>query len=129
MYQNGYLHRDISIGNLLKLVRPAERNRFHVKNAQDLATLVNHPNSNKIGVHHAVLDKVNLLHETIEAGRATDVPGAVRRIQRLALGVKRMADNLGVGAECKAIATDGDLAAYVPTYFIEDHTEGSISVS
>ncbi len=123
------MHRDISIGNLLKLVTPSERNEFHVKNAKDLALLIANPNSNTTDVKPAVLHKANLLHEIINAGSPSDIPAAVRTIYQHAVEVENMAKNLGVGTLCKAIVTDGDLAAYVPTYFAEDHLEGSISVS
>ncbi len=129
MYQAGYLHRDISIGNLLKLVTPSERNEFHVKNAEDLSLLMTNPDKKIPDVKPAVSHKANMLRELINNGCPSDIPAAFRSIYQDALDVERMAKNLGVGTLCKAIVTDGDLAAYVPTYFAEDHLDGSISVS
>ncbi len=55
------------------------------------------------------------------------------QIAKEALGsaqaVKKIVSQLGVSTSCKAIMSDGDLAAYIPTYFSTQHERGTISVS
>ncbi len=128
-----------------QVVTPAERTKFHSKNAKDLSSIINksidypedlatiieiHSIYSGSVVHPAVAAKAKRLREIIDThGDAQIIREAFESVEVVAVQVEEAAKDLGVGTECKAIVTDGDLAAYVPTYFIDDHSNGSISVS
>lgn len=189
-YQSGYLHRDVSIGNVLKLAEPVKRKPFNIQNATDFVTALmaarqlqaadrqsgdsnsvadettglddqqqtaeqqqtadqqsGNPNSvvNETtaldkqlraikGLHKSVTDKTKNLYES-----AMEFPNAQERLDtyiELAETARAQAElvmdlvsKLGVGDTCRAIITDGDLSASMPSYFVTDHEIGTISVS
>ncbi len=136
MYQCGFMHRDISIGNLLKLKRPTERDEFHIQNAVDLVhALHSMPNDIKASKYHeAVRTKAEELHNAAgdsddPVAKMTKYIAAAKKVLKVAESVKEAVAELNVGSKCKAIVSDGDLAAYVPSYFSKTHDRGTISVS
>lgn len=131
------MHRDISVGNLLKLVFPAIRKLFTVQNERDFVAALKEPitvSEKAFGRHNAVAEKIKVLREFACTTGTPDERMAVyselaERALKEAHEVERLASKLGASTECKAIVSDGDLAAYMPTYFTTTHEVGTVSVS
>lgn len=137
------MHRDISIGNMLKLLRPTKRNAFHIRHIEALSKALALPlkdfkeSTVLKGVHRAVNDKATELCKAAEES-ADSTTLAEKKwgeiylgflpVEKMAKGVMEKVAELNVTDYCKAIVTDGDLAAYVPTYFTKPHEAGTISV-
>lgn len=135
MYQCGYMHRDISIGNLLKLIIPALRKQFHITNATKLVEALTpaHDQNVHVGIQGAVREKVEALRRlAMESDDAEQTWTTFYRssllIQRQAQQVMEKVKGLNVGTLCNAIVSDADQASYLPTYFEKRHDNGTISV-
>lgn len=135
------MHRDISIGNLLKLVSPAMRIRFHLNNMAHLCKALEAqwvPEQKPVleGVHNTVRVKAEMLHAAALA--PTDKDGntkwsgygtAAKSVQKKAEELLEKVKALNIDEQCSAIVSDGDLTAFMPTYFSTEHNTGTISVS
>jgi len=123
-YQRGYLHRDISIGNLLKLMKPARCKRF---SALEVIGLLFNILSSEQQKELDNLEDWN--YETAFRFVANDPER--QELLRIAQDLDIIVDQCGLTTECKAIFTDGDMAAYIPDYFENTsvHNTGAISVS
>ncbi len=71
------MHRDISIGNVLKLKTPAERKEFSIKNAKDLVEALT-TGSNRDDYHRAVVEKADVLRKA-KGSKWVDRANACRR--------------------------------------------------
>ncbi|KAJ3819630.1 hypothetical protein F5880DRAFT_1676105 [Lentinula raphanica] len=111
LYQNGFLHRDISIGNIIKLKSPLERKDFSALSVNKL--LFEPPNS-----------KILTSFEAMRAAAGNDQ--ARISIIDLAQEVDKRAKGLTSGQMCKAIWIDGDMSADMSGYFKRSH-DGTIS--
>ncbi len=140
------MHRDVSIGNLLKLDHPATREEFSIKTAEDFVGALNlvldsdrgFDSTTPISIPTDCREPVSLKTSELlkSALRFTDPREKMEgylEIAKESLGiaraVKNVASQLGASTTCKAIISDGDLAAYMPTYFSTQHERGTISVS
>ncbi|KAJ3769434.1 hypothetical protein FB446DRAFT_812091 [Lentinula raphanica] len=110
LYQNGFLHRDISIGNIIKLKSPSARKDFSALSVNKL--LFQPPNSSLTSF------------ETMRAAAGNDQ--ARISILDLAQEVDKQAKKLTSGQMCKAIWIDGDMGADMSGYFKRSH-DGTIS--
>ena len=134
MYQCGYLQRDVSIGNIQKLVRPRLYGKpFTTKGVRKLlsslldadvtADLVNIFESLSLddtAGNEATWDELKRV-----AGNDPDVLALLDEAHRLEVSLAKY----GVSNECKAIISDGDMAVYIPTYFTDEPHRGEISAS
>lgn len=121
------MHRDISIGNVLKLVNVTDRPKFSVRyGLEDFlrrhATTVppgpvqNSPSGNA----ENEWDKLYAI--------AGDDP-VLKSLVDTAKELESVLDELDVSTQCKAIICDGDMAAYIPDYFEHSHNSGELSAS
>ncbi|KAG6842641.1 hypothetical protein H0H93_003991, partial [Arthromyces matolae] len=138
-YQKGYLHRDVSIGNVLKLKVPAIRTPFTTRLVQSLLPNSDKPRPlKKTKFVHSVEETsmqqtitgeetrkatehddafwVNLLSNTEEGSDARAVVNEARQVEE---ELKKF----GLGQNCKAILNDCDIAAEVHGYFSGRHED------
>ncbi len=120
------MHRDISIGNVLKLKTPAERKEFSIKNAKDLVEALT-TGSNRDDYHRAVVEKADVLRKAAN-GSTEQMLVVARKILLAAENLEKAVKQLKVGSKCKAIVSDGDLAVFIPSYFQVRHGSDSIAV-
>jgi hypothetical protein len=115
-YLYGYLHRDISIGNLQKLLTPAFRQVFSALEGHKRLLHLQGALGDQEGLHFADSTVEDPTHQ---------------ELRRLAEGLDDAVGQCGVTTECRAIFIDGDMAAYIPDYFQKTtvHGTGHISVS
>ena len=97
VYQNGYLHRDISIGNVLAFEQPEKRNTFKwndefVASLGEVTTEMLHQKLRKLG-YKVKLDVVR-------------IPDAKALMKELSV----LLDKFGIGGSCEAFVIDCDLA-------------------
>lgn len=97
------MHRDISIGNLLQLLEPVSCKGFNASKGLD--------------------------HLFIQSGFNCTPPDELRTLAKELDDALTLFGLTGETTQCKAIFTDGDMAAYIPTYFSEKHDAGTLSVS
>ncbi|KAG6851586.1 hypothetical protein C0991_007903, partial [Blastosporella zonata] len=105
-YQAGYLHRDVSIGNILKLKEPASREAFRVSTDKILAPLTELADTQPYKDLQTSADTLKSQIQKIRDWGESE--GSVEAQDR------------------KAILTDCDMAAEVIGYFSKGH-DGSIS--
>ncbi|CAA7263360.1 unnamed protein product [Cyclocybe aegerita] len=107
-YQAGYLHRDISIGNLLLCPNSVEKSAFKIaadfrqtatKPAQDLTSL-------------------------FEGLSIDSMPPKLSDLEEQMTRVERLVKELGASTKCIAFVTDGDKAICWASYF-QGHNRGS----
>ncbi|KAG6852183.1 hypothetical protein C0991_002308, partial [Blastosporella zonata] len=105
-YQAGYFHRDVSIGNILKLKKPASREAFRVSTDKILAPLT----------------------ELADTQPYKDLQTSADTLKSQIQKIRDWGENEGSVEvqDCKAILTDCDMAAEVIGYFSKEH-DGSIS--
>ncbi|KAG6817511.1 hypothetical protein H0H93_007200, partial [Arthromyces matolae] len=142
-YQKGYLHRDVSIGNVLKLKVPATRTPFSARLVQSLLPRsVAEPDDElrplkKTKFVHTVEE--TSMRQTIageEMRKATEHHDAfwvnllyntesqdARAVVNEALKVEEELKKFGLGQNCKAILNDCDIAAEVHGYFSGRHED------
>lgn len=124
--QCGYLQRDVSIGNILKLRTPVKMNPFSIQKLLDYrdALFGAKTTTGQPEIQH----KVDHLKDLVKKERkkaAMVFNGIVRDATELKELVDKKLKFTGI---CKAIISDGDLAAYIPTYFATPHDKGQLSV-
>ncbi|KAG6836897.1 hypothetical protein H0H93_001728, partial [Arthromyces matolae] len=145
-YQNGFLHTDIGVSNILKLKVPATRTPFSARLVQSLLprsvaepgdelrplkkTKFVHsveetsmrqtitPEETRKATEHHDAFWVNLLYNT-ESQDARAVVNEARQVE------EKLKD-FGLGQDCKAILNDCDMAAKIDGYFLGQH-EDSLS--
>ncbi|KAF8322905.1 uncharacterized protein EI90DRAFT_3019966 [Cantharellus anzutake] len=125
-YQCGYLQRDVSIGNVLKLVQPTQMAPFNINKLKDFHDVIMGVNTNMEGLSKPVRDKVKAL----EGHSGPALKDAVKEVMSAAEALEREIAELGLFAdmtECQAIISDGDLASYMPSYLTRTVTAESIS--
>jgi len=126
VYQSGYLQRDVSIGNVLKLEAPVRMKKpFSIQKFLDFRDAMFSEESqenNRREIH----EKVTML----KALKISQGERFKRYIQEVIEDGKELEGKLvelGVTDICKAVIVDGDLAAYLPTYLAEEHGFGQLS--
>jgi hypothetical protein len=100
------MHRDISTGNLLKLLERVSCNGFNASKGLD-----------------------HLFSLLSSKGFNSTPPDELRTLAKKLDDTVALFGLTGEATQCKAIFTDGDMAAYIPTYFSEEHNAGTLSVS
>ena len=115
-YQKGAFHRDISIGNILKLDKPAKRKPFTVSSLQELFTQFG--SMQKLGN----IDLEQLTH------RIRAVQRLLKDIDELREKLDEQVAKLNIGDMCSAVVTDADCAADLKKNYFEGEHEGTISV-
>ncbi|KAF8314585.1 uncharacterized protein EI90DRAFT_3135848 [Cantharellus anzutake] len=127
-YQCGYLQRDVSIGNVLKLMRPAQMVPFSIDKLKEFHYAIMHSNENVDEFSKVVRGKVEALEERLSKPRAArEVKDEVGKAMSTAEALQMEITELGLPAECRAIISDGDLASYIPAYLARRDTAESIS--
>jgi hypothetical protein len=147
-YQKGYLHRDISIGNVLRLKQATTMEPFKISvpilddlmDVDPAPALTSDP-------HHALLDDNNMIMEVadglahldlgaplrIKLPQTIDVAGLFKRAQsevsEYANRIEKALVQLGVTDRCSGILTDGDMAAEWEIYINNAHDSHTKSVS
>jgi len=155
IYQRGYLHRDISIGNVLKLKEAVRRNPASTRLVQtlldpaalsemstvtDSATLTS---CNQPPASETSSSAVETLSEDMTQLNIKDKPSdpfwehlldsrikddQSRPIVEYAKKLEEVVRALGITTECVAVLSDCDMAAEIESYLgLEEH-EGSVSV-
>ncbi|KAF8308290.1 uncharacterized protein EI90DRAFT_1861699 [Cantharellus anzutake] len=132
-YQCGYMQRDVSIGNVLKLTQPIKTAPFNINKLHEFHDAIMRDNKSVGELSDAVRDKVMALdleggiHDSKTAQEAKD---EVRKVMSAAEALQGGIAELGLSVdatECWAIISDGDLASYIPTYLTRTVTAESIS--
>jgi len=131
------MQRDVSIGNVLKLKQPLQvpnMPAFSIQSALDFDTAIQ---SGKGGSpkgkgrdtvgQNIISDKVKELEKINTEENAADIKQNVQDTTAVAKGLKASMEKLVLPDECVAIISDGDLAAYIPTYFSQAHNAGALS--
>ena len=112
----GYLHRDVSIGNVLKLKQPAECKPFTTRGVKRwLGDRVKHIADSDVNFWTSLLDAVG--DDTY-----LDLVKAAERLEKAL-------EKLGVSTTCMAVLIDADMAASLSDYFSQEAHHGVISVS
>ncbi|KAF8340659.1 uncharacterized protein EI90DRAFT_3117158 [Cantharellus anzutake] len=127
-YQCGCLQRDVSIGNVLKLMRPAQMVPFSIDKLKEFHHAIMYSNENVGEFSKVVRGKVEALEERLSKPRtAREVKEEVGKAMSTAEALQREITELGLSAECRAIISDGDLASYIPAYLARRDTSESVS--
>ncbi|KLO14766.1 hypothetical protein SCHPADRAFT_299202 [Schizopora paradoxa] len=126
MFQSGYMHRDVSIGNLFMLPKEVEMEPFSIKKFTDFRNAML-GDGQPTGIRQEIQDKVQQLR-TLQQQMGDKFTEAIEKVARIAAELERkVTDDLRVTKKCRAIISDGDLAAYIPTYFTKEHGHGELS--
>ena len=99
--QDGILHRDISIRNVLKFIRPVERNAF---STNEILNIIK-------SIKGEVVDSSSTEYQPVDLGAARSLAGNDERLVELvnkATHVQKLAGQLDIGVVCKAAIRDGD---------------------
>ena len=133
MYEAGYLHRDVSIGNVLKLKKPKECKRFTTKGVYTLLERRPHRSGPSRPDLADEFKQGLRLEEEPSWDRLREIAGDDADCVILVDAAHELEDaiaRLGVSTtECQAIICDGDMAVHIPTYFDNGTHGGDISVS
>lgn len=127
VYQSGFLQRDVSIGNLLRLLSSVEMSPFSIGKLLEFRDVILSDTS-KTSSRRDIVDKVNMLKE-LKAEHSDRVEKVVNDVVEDGRALERKLTILGVTGKCQAVILDGDLSAYIPTYFSSEHLRGALSVS
>ncbi|KAK7460946.1 hypothetical protein VKT23_008874 [Stygiomarasmius scandens] len=150
-YANGYQHRDISVGNILKLKKGSQpRKEFLTRFVRSLLGL-DVKETDGSGTNVASSDDVsgsidermsqleirdNFWEDTIAAlekkASSSDQAAATKYERKkavidMARQLEDVARGLGVTTECKAYLSDCDMVALLNGYFDDDKHDGSLS--
>ncbi|KAJ7162646.1 hypothetical protein C8R43DRAFT_991048 [Mycena crocata] len=106
-YQKGFMHRDISIGNVLLNLVPVDSQPFTLTFSEEASVMST----------SAALNNMELNESESSEEVAEDVA------EEIMLLVKR----LEIEGKCRAFVTDGDMAANLETYFTKEHQSGTRS--
>ncbi|KZV74258.1 hypothetical protein PENSPDRAFT_648102 [Peniophora sp. CONT] len=109
-YQNGAFHRDVSIGNIIKLFTPKERKPFAVSSLEHLLK--------KFGSMKALgdIDLTALDHADDDAYQF------LRDVEESRSQVDEQVKKMNVGVRCRAFLSDADCAADLwDNYFVGSH--------
>ncbi|KAF8637284.1 hypothetical protein AX17_002923 [Amanita inopinata Kibby_2008] len=98
MYQGGYLHRDISIGNVLRLMRPEKREAFKI---------------------------LPVFEDEHATSADTSIRDTQAEVRETAKKLKQLVDDLGISTECLAVTSDGDMAQSWQKLFAQRTNEES----
>ncbi|THU82290.1 hypothetical protein K435DRAFT_691801, partial [Dendrothele bispora CBS 962.96] len=150
-YVNGYPHRDISVGNILKIKNgPRERKQFSTRSSVQslLGVHVDRkqpdiPKSNTSDVSEDLPDSLSRLEiggdrfwedltTALEPTSSDDQAAAVKYKQQkavvdMARELEDVAQDLDITTECKAFLSDCDMAAKLEGYFDQSTHDGSLS--
>ncbi len=155
---SGFLHRDISIGNVLWLEKPVERPKFSTRTGP--AKLVDRATEITQGLASLQLDlasppddgtsdgrRPSLRHDASQTdaeqlAQQQDFWTALRlkaakkdhhlyleQVVNAAERLEKALAKLELSGQCKALLIDGDIAAFLPDYFSMPEHSGVISVS
>ena len=101
--QDGFLHRDVSMRNVLKFIRPVERNAFSTNKVLNIIK----------SIKGEIIDSSSTDSQPIDLGPARSMAGNDTRLVELvdkAESVQELAKLLDIGVMCKAAIHDGDSA-------------------
>lgn len=133
------MHRDISVGNCMKLITPSERKPFTIENAIRLTTELRKATQREYKsvispqsrdpVDVKIMELLRIAQQSPNAKDRLDVyHKAALETLKVAKEVEDLVRQLVPDGTCKAVVSDGDLAAYMPAYFVTEHNDGIISV-
>ncbi|EEB95905.1 hypothetical protein MPER_05054, partial [Moniliophthora perniciosa FA553] len=135
-YQHGYMHRDVSIGNVLQLKKPVKMKPFEI-----LEVFARPKETPVFKMEKLPVDDTRVSHtppvtpscgaeavgDTMMEGTspnstaASAITAASSATAKYAERIKELVGKLGITDDCKAILTDGDMASKWKTYFGETH--------
>lgn len=128
LYNSGFMQRDVSIGNCFRLKYPIILKPFSVKKYTKLLDAYSKPSY--VSSRVEIRDRVTELKRLEEMSSVDEITEALQEVVHEANTLQtNVSEKLKVSEVCRAIISDGDLATYVPTYFITDHSRGEMSVS
>ncbi|KAI0754525.1 hypothetical protein C8Q80DRAFT_373079 [Daedaleopsis nitida] len=121
----GYLHRDVSIGNVIRLDKPAQRPAFNIR--ERMAGLVHPPDivegMKNLRVDSQDSDGDGFWKDLIVATTEESLKAVVRAAERL----EKALAQVGLSTECLAVLIDSDMAAPLEGYFSSSEHSGVIS--
>ncbi len=140
---SGFLHRDVSIGNVLWLDTPVERPEFSTRTgvaelvyqasppddgtSEEQRSSLSHDSSQTDAEQLAQQDPAfwtNLRgHEAVKQNHY------LKKVVSAAETLEKALAKLGVSRQCKALLIDGDMAAFLPDQISKSEHSGVISVS
>ncbi|CAK5276057.1 unnamed protein product [Mycena citricolor] len=138
LFQAGFLHRNVSIVNLLRLDPPLHRPKFTTtvieRVLRDMSAdfSVFEKQSEFVVDLGSRLDRLDLA----AGGLLPDFDGlllslrnepAKHKLAELAHAVQMAVGELDIGTECRGMIIDGDQACELKDYFRSDHSRGTIS--
>ncbi|THV01940.1 hypothetical protein K435DRAFT_717872 [Dendrothele bispora CBS 962.96] len=148
-YVRGYLHRDISVGNILKIKNgPRQRDPFSTRSVKSVLDLdkkeVDTSGSNTSDLSETLPDGVSRLDiggdrfwedltSSLEEQKSSDDQAAAAKYKQqkaivdMARELEDVAQDLGVTTECKAFLSDCDMSAQLEGYFDRSEHGGSLS--
>ncbi|KAJ7903425.1 hypothetical protein B0H14DRAFT_2491657 [Mycena olivaceomarginata] len=101
MYESGFMHRDIGIGNVLLAERKWFPPPFALESSSKILGATLPPTESSV---HGSLSRLS-----------------IQTADTLAEEIRQLVEMLQVGKECTAFVTDGDMAAKWETYFDSSH--------
>ncbi|RPD65743.1 hypothetical protein L227DRAFT_540670 [Lentinus tigrinus ALCF2SS1-6] len=134
----GFLHRDVTIGNVVKLDKPVKRPAFPTRTLElfepyrhaiaDDSEMITQGIANmqlERGGHGALASSEDHFWMKLRGAVAQD-----EYLEQVVIAAERLEKalaKLGVSTECKALLIDGDMAAELKTYFSSSEHAGAIS--
>lgn len=130
LYQAGYMHRDISIGNVLRLRTPKEAPKFQVNT--ELMERVLMQDSARVAEPTTSMERLSLSQESpsgsqADHGAETMMPSSLPFMKQASL-CQELIDGMTL-PPYSGFISDGDLAAHWPTYFKRGGASREHSVS
>ncbi len=123
------MQRDVSIGNVLVLKSSAKTTPFNMNKLNDFLNVYRNggqkPNSKPQAETTIKVEELKNLMDTAEL----KFTQAIEKLATEAGELESIIKALGVSNICRAIISDGDLAAYIPNYFSSTHGSGMLSAS
>ncbi|KIY61023.1 hypothetical protein CYLTODRAFT_460202 [Cylindrobasidium torrendii FP15055 ss-10] len=117
----GWMHRDISIGNILRLVNEVDRKPFQATSVIELLR-----ENTRDGSAEETADK----SEAITWEYIDSLPSGDSQTEELVANAKSIGlslDTLNISDKCRAVWSDGDMAANMDGYFERPRNKSEIS--
>ncbi|KAG7094149.1 hypothetical protein E1B28_007761 [Marasmius oreades] len=116
-YQNGFMHRDVSIGNVIRLEPGLAMKTIDIVDPfPERDVSLKEPEQAR-----------NAIAGTRSQKESEQVRNAIASTRSHIDEIKRLVEKLGISSGCKGILIDGDMAANWKTYFDKDHDSHSLS--
>ncbi|KAI0754527.1 hypothetical protein C8Q80DRAFT_373071 [Daedaleopsis nitida] len=149
----GYLHRDVSIGNVVRPIVPVQRRAFtsrrgveelvkglhHIKHSASSEAIESN-NEGAQGSHadrpakdeHDRSGAEGAKRHSDKEGFWTNLGGAaghnpyLKNVVNAAQRLEKALDKLGLSTECRALLIDGECVGFLPEYFVDPPHAGNV---